>query len=442
MDESDVRAALRLKRKAVDETERVRIHGRITKVVGLVMEGHCLGAAVGEFCDVYTKPGAVAVQCEVVGFLDDRVILLPLGEVRGVAPGSRIVRRSDNAAIAAGRGLLGRVMDGLGNPIDGLGPIAAEVRYPLYGTPQNPLQRRRIDEPCSVGIRSIDGLITIGKGQRIGIFAGSGVGKSVLLGMMGRGAQSTVNVIALVGERGREVKEFIEKDLGPEGLKRSVVVVATADAAPLVRIRAALSAAAIAEYWRDQGADVLFMMDSISRFAAAQREVGLAAGEPPATKGYPPSVFALLPRLMERAGTSGGKGTITAFYTILAEGDDMSDPVADACRAVLDGHITLSRDLAGRGHYPAIDIRASISRVMEDVVTPAHCAQAGRVRAALAAYFRAYDLISIGAYKSGSDLEVDRAIKAMDKINNFLRQGQRESVAFEDSLQGLFGLPV
>lgn len=442
MKAEDVREALSRKCNIVEETERVMVNGKVTRVVGLVMEGYCPGAAVGEFCSVFPKTGAAAIQCEVVGFSDDKVILMPLGDLRGVGPGSRIVRLREHASVAVGKEILGRVIDGLGLPIDGLGPIKSEVRYPLYGVPRNPLERRRIDEPCSVGVRVIDGLITIGKGQRIGIFAGSGVGKSVLLGMMGRGAQAQVNVIALVGERGREVKEFIEKDLGPEGLKRSVLVVATSDAAPLARIKAALTAAAIAEYWRDQGADVLFMMDSISRFAAAQREVGLAAGEPPATKGYPPSVFALLPRLIERAGRTQGTGTITAFYTILTEGDDLSDPVADACRALLDGHITLSRDLGHRGHYPAIDVSCSISRVMGDVVTPDHMNQAGRVRAALAAYAKAYDLISIGAYKSGSDPAVDHAIKAVEKINPFLRQQMRETVAFEDSLQWLFSLPV
>lgn len=442
MTPNDVRSALARKCSVVEETARVRVNGKVTRVVGLVMEGYSPGSAVGEFCSVYTKTNAAAIQCEVVGFSDDKVILMPLGDLRGIGPGSRIVRLSEYASVAVGKELLGRVIDGLGNPIDGLGPIKTRQRYPLYGSPRNPLERRRIDEPCSVGVRVIDGLITIGKGQRIGIFAGSGVGKSVLLGMMGRGAQAQVNVIALVGERGREVKEFIEKDLGPEGLKRSVLVVATSDAAPLARIKAALTAAAIAEFWRDQGADVLFLMDSISRFAAAQREVGLAAGEPPATKGYPPSVFALLPRLVERAGRTQGVGTITAFYTILAEGDDMSDPVADACRALLDGHITLSRDLASRGHYPAIDVQASISRVMGDVVSPAHTEQAQRVRAALAVYAKAYDLISIGAYKSGTDTAVDNALKAVDKINPFLRQQMSETIAYEDSLQWLFSLPV
>ncbi|OGQ51939.1 MAG: EscN/YscN/HrcN family type III secretion system ATPase [Deltaproteobacteria bacterium RIFCSPLOWO2_02_FULL_53_8] len=438
----DVRAALAAKVAVVEQTPRVKVNGKVTKVVGLVMEGYSPGAAVGEFCSVYPKTGGPAIECEVVGFSDDKVVLMPLGDLRGVGPGSAIVRLREHESVVVGKEILGRVIDGLGNPIDGLGPIKSEVRYPLYGLPRNPLERRRIDEPCSVGIRVIDGLITIGKGQKIGIFAGSGVGKSVLLGMMGRGAQAAVNVIALVGERGREVKEFIEKDLGPEGLKRSVLVVATSDAPPLARIKAALTAAAIAEYWRDQGADVLFMMDSISRFAAAQREVGLAAGESPATKGYPPSVFALLPRLIERAGRTEGAGTITAFYTILTEGDDLSDPVADACRALLDGHITLSRELAGRGHYPAVDVLASISRVMGDVVTPGHIERSIRVRAALAAYAKAYDLISIGAYKAGSDPTVDHAIKAIDKINSFLRQQMRETVAFEDSVQCLFSLPI
>ncbi|MBI5563046.1 MAG: FliI/YscN family ATPase [Deltaproteobacteria bacterium] len=440
MGADDARASLIRKRKAVEDTGRARINGRVTRAVGLVMEGCCPGAAMGDACAVHPMTGGAPIPCEVVGFSEERVVLMPLGEVRGVGPGSRIVMTRENSDAAVGRGLLGRVIDGLGRPLDGLGPVKAEAGYPLYGAPRNPLSRRRIEEPCGVGVKAIDALITIGKGQRMGILAGSGVGKSMLLGMMARGTAASVNVIALVGERGREVGEFIEKDLGKEGLKRSVVVAAASDAPALVRIRAALRAAAIAEYFRDQGGDVLFLMDSITRFAAAHREVGLAAGEPPATKGYPPSVFASLPRLMERAGTCEGKGAITGFYTILAEGDDLSDPVADACRAVLDGHITLTRELAGRGHYPAIDVIGSISRVMADVASPAHLEQANRVRAVIAAYYGAYDLISIGAYRQGSDPRVDQAVKSIDRINNFLRQDYKECAAFEDSLQGLFGL--
>jgi len=434
--------ALRRHAKAVEETNPIRVNGRITRVVGLVMEGHGPGSSIGEFCHVYPRDGAEPVQCEVVGFTDDKILLMPLGEVRGIGPGSKIVARRNTAAVGVGPGLLGRTLDGLGNPIDGLGPLDIERHYPLWATPPNPLSRRRIQKPLNVGVKAINGLLTVGKGQRIGIFAGSGVGKSVLLGMMARNTEADVNVIALVGERGREVKEFIEKDLGEEGLKRSILVVATSDQPPLVRMRASLMATAIAEYFRDQGKDVLLMMDSISRFAMAQREIGLAVGEPPATKGYPPSVFAHLPRLLERAGTSQGSGSITGFYTILAEGDDVNDPIADAARAILDGHIVLTRELASQGHYPAIDILSSISRVMTDVVTPEHRAQAMKVKSVIATYRKAYDLISIGAYKHGSDPKVDHAIKVIDKVNAFLRQDIPERTNYENCLQGLFALGV
>ncbi|MDP2688960.1 MAG: flagellar protein export ATPase FliI [Deltaproteobacteria bacterium] len=433
---------LRKQRKIVEDSNPVRINGRITRVVGLVMEGLGPGASVGESCHVYPKDGRVPIQCEVVGFSDDKILLMPLGEVRGIGPGSKIVARRNTASVAVGGALLGRTLDGLGNPIDGLGPVEAECCYPLYSAPPSPLLRRRIERPLNVGVRAINGLLTVGKGQRIGIFAGSGVGKSVLLGMMARNTEADVNVIALVGERGREVKEFIEKDLGEEGLKRSVLIVATSDQPPLIRMRASLMATAVAEYFRDQGKDVLLMMDSITRFAMAQREVGLAVGEPPATKGYPPSVFALLPRLLERAGTSNGEGSITGFYTILAEGDDVNDPIADATRAILDGHIVLSRELASQGHYPAIDILSSISRVMNDVVTPEHVKHALKVKSVLATYRKAYDLISIGAYKEGSDPRVDHAIKVIDRVNGFLRQDIPERVSYDNSLQGLFGLGV
>ncbi len=433
---------LKRHRQTVEALNPVRVNGRITRVVGLVMEGHGPGSSVGEFCHVYPKDGSRPVQCEVVGFTDDKILLMPLGEVKGIGPGSRIVARNSTAAVGVGPALLGRTLDGLGNPIDGLGPVESRCMYPLNTTPPGPLTRKRIEKPLNVGVKAINGLLTVGKGQRVGIFAGSGVGKSVLLGMMARNTEADVNVIALVGERGREVKEFIEKDLGPEGLKRSVLIVATSDQPPLIRMRASLMATAVAEYFRDHGKDVLLMMDSISRFAMAQREVGLAIGEPPATKGYPPSVFALLPRLLERAGTSPGEGSITGFYTILAEGDDVNDPIADATRAILDGHIVLSRDLASHGHYPAIDVLTSVSRVMIDVVTPEHRGYAMKVKSVLATYRKAYDLISIGAYKAGSDPKVDHAIKVIDKINAFLRQDIHEGADYENCLQGLFGLGV
>ncbi len=412
----------------------VRVNGRITRVVGLVMEGIGFGASVGEICRVYPGHGMRNLDCEVVGFSGDRILLMPLGEVFGVGPGSKIVTKRNSARVRVSERLLGRTLDGLGLPIDGLGPVEPDMEYPLYSAPENPLMRRRIDKPLDVGIKVINGLLTVGRGQRIGIFAGSGVGKSVLMGMMARNTAADVNVIALVGERGREVKEFIEKDLGPEGLARSVVVVATSDQPPLIRMRAAFMATAIAEYFRDRGRDVLLMMDSVTRFAMAQREVGLAAGEPPATRGYPPSVFTMLPKLLERVGTSSTEGTITGFYTILVEGDDLNDPIGDTVRSILDGHIALSRALASGGHYPAIDVLESISRVMIDVVPGGHMKAAGKVRALMAAYRKAYDLISIGAYKDGSDPEVDRAVKAIESINKFLRQAMGERVTFDQSL--------
>lgn len=439
---AEIAYTLRRRIKAVETLEPIKTNGRITRVVGLVMEGLGPGSSVGEICNVYPKDSGEPIQCEVVGFSGDKILLMPLGEVRGVGPGSKIVAKKGNAAVMVGHGLLGRTIDGLGSPIDGLGHVEVEKEYPLYRTPPNPIKRRRITRHLNVGIKAINGLLTVGKGQRVGIFAGSGVGKSVLLGMMARNTEADVNVIAMVGERGREVKEFIEKDLGPEGLEKSVLVVATSDQPPLVRMRAALIATAIAEYFRDRGSDVLLMMDSISRFAMAQREVGLAVGEPPATKGYPPSVFAFLPRILERAGTSEGEGTITGFYTILVEGDDVNDPVADAAKATLDGHIVLSRELASHGHYPAIDVLTSVSRVMTDIVTPEHMQFALNLKSVLATYKKAYDIISIGAYKEGSNPDVDHALSVIDRINSYLRQEINENVNYDDSLQGLFGLPV
>ncbi|MFQ5427397.1 MAG: FliI/YscN family ATPase [Thermodesulfobacteriota bacterium] len=425
---------------AVKAMRPVRVNGMVTRVVGLVMEGIGFGASVGEICRVYPRDGMSGLDCEVVGFSGDRILFMPLGEVFGVGPGSKIVTKRTSARVKVSQRLLGRTLDGLGLPIDGLGEVEPDMEYPLYSPPENPLSRRRIEKPLDVGIKAINGLLTVGRGQRIGIFAGSGVGKSVLMGMMARNTSADVNVIALVGERGREVKEFIEKDLGPQGLARSVVVVATSDQPPLIRMRAAFMATAIAEYFRDRGRDVLLMMDSVTRFAMAQREVGLAAGEPPATRGYPPSVFTMLPKLLERVGTSSGSGTITGFYTILVEGDDINDPVGDTTRSILDGHIVLSRAIASGGHYPAIDVLESISRVMIDVVPPEHMDAAGKVRALLASYRKAYDLISIGAYKDGSDPDVDRAILAIGKINKFLRQGIGDHITFDETLAMLLSI--
>ncbi len=434
--------AARMRRhiRDVENLNPLKVTGMVTRVVGLVMEGVGPLTSVGEMCLVFPKDGGEPIESEVVGFNEDKILLMPLGDVRGIGPGSKIIIKKKGVGVKVGENLLGRTIDGLGEPIDGLGPIDFDGEYPLYSQPPNPLARRRIEEPLNVSIKAINGLLTVGKGQRIGIFAGSGVGKSVLLGMMARGTEADVSVIALVGERGREVKEFIEKDLGEEGLKRSVVVVATSDQPPLIRMRAAFLATAVAEYFRDRGRNVLLMMDSVTRFASAQREVGLATGEPPATKGYPPSVFAMLPRLLERAGTSESAGTITAFYTVLAEGDDVNDPIADAVRAILDGHIVLTRELASQGHYPAIDILSSVSRVMMDIVSPEHMRLAREVKSIMATYKKAYDLISIGAYKQGSDPKVDRAIGLIDKINSFLCQNMTEMADYEDSVQMLYGI--
>jgi len=418
----------------------IRANGAVTKVVGLVAEAHGIASRLGSVCDIYPKGDNPAIKAEVSGFRENRVLLIPLEETRGIGPGSQVVARDQKALIGVGEGLLGRVIDGLGNPIDGKGPIRIENEYPIYVKPINPLLRKRISRPLDIGIRAINGLLTIGCGQRIGIFSGSGVGKSVLLGMVARKTTADVKVIALIGERGREVNDFVEKELGEEGLKNSVVVVATSDHLPLIRMRGAFIATAIAEYFRDQGRQVILMMDSATRFAMAQREVGLALGEPPTTKGYTPSVFTLLPKLLERAGTSSGKGSITGLYTVLVEGDDMNEPIADAVRSILDGHITLSREIAVQNHYPAIDMLNSTSRVMDEVATLKHRENANRLKGALATYRKKEDLINIGAYSSGSNPEIDYAIGMIDKINSYLKQGIDEDVNFEDSVQQLESL--
>jgi flagellum-specific ATP synthase len=361
---------------------------------------------------------------------------MPLGDLAGIGPGSLVTGTGRSLRVGVGQGLLGRILDGLGKPIDGGDPPAVEEFYSINGNIPSPLERQRISEPLQIGVRAIDGLLTCGKGQRIGVFAGSGVGKSTLLGMMARNTKADVNVIALVGERGREVREFLERDLGPEGLRRSVVVVATSDQPALVRIKGAMVASTIAEYFRDQGADVLFMMDSVTRFAIAQREVGLAVGEPPATRGYTPSVFAALPKLLERSGP-GLKGTITAFYTVLVEGDDMNEPIADTVRGILDGHIVLSRALAEQQHYPAIDVLASVSRLMTEVATPEHLQLAGRFRSLLAVYKDAEDLINIGAYAHGSNPRIDMAIKLIDGFRRFLQQETYETAQWDEMYEHL-----
>ncbi|CAB1083526.1 Flagellum-specific ATP synthase FliI [Olavius algarvensis Delta 1 endosymbiont] len=418
----------------------IRAVGRVTNVVGLVIEARGPLSCLGTVCDIHTSDKHATIAAEVSGFKDNHVLLMPLEEIHGLAPGCKVVARQQRAVLPVGSGLLGRVIDGLGHPIDGKGPLEPESEYPIYATAMNPLERRRIRQPLDLGIRAINGLLTVGCGQRIGVFAGSGVGKSVLLGMIARKTKADVNVIALIGERGREVNEFIDKELGSEGLSRSVIVVATSDRLPLIRMRGAFIATAIAEFFRDQGRHVNLMMDSVTRFAMAQREIGLALGEPPTTKGYTPSVFTILPKLLERAGTAANEGTITGLYTVLVEGDDSNEPIADAVRSILDGHINLSRDLAMQNHYPAIDVLGSISRVMVDLVDDDHRKKADYLKEVLATYRKAEDLINIGAYVSGSNLKIDYAIAMIDRINSYLRQDINETVFFDDSIALLDGL--
>lgn len=418
----------------------IKIVGSVKRAVGLVVESIGPPVSVGELCEIVGKDNEKGIPAEVVGFRDNYVLSMPLFKVDGVKLGDKVVVRQRQATVPVSSAHLGRIIDGLGNPIDDLGPIVATESYPLYPAGTNPLERKNIEETLGTGIRAIDGLLTCGKGQRIGIFGGSGVGKSTLLGMMARYTSADVNVISLVGERGREVRGFIEKDLGEEGLKRSVVVVSTSDQPPLLRIRAALLATTIAEFFRNQGKDVLLVMDSITRFAMAQREVGLAAGEPPSSKGYTPSVFSLLPRLVERAGNFRSGGSITGFYTVLVEGDDMNDPVADSVRSLLDGHVVLSRDLAWRNHYPCIDVLASVSRLMPDLVAPSILENAGRIRDWLSTYHKAEDMINIGAYVKGSNPKIDIALKKIDAVNSFLTQRSEERVTVEAALAAVENL--
>ncbi|ACX53119.1 flagellar protein export ATPase FliI [Ammonifex degensii KC4] len=408
--------------------------GVVSKVVGLTLEVKGIKPFVGEVCLVELSPGKYVVA-EAAGFREDVVLLMPFGELTGIRPGCRVYPRRRPFTVRVGEHLLGRVLNGLGEPIDGK-PLPSGIPLPVNNRPPSPLARRRIEEVFVTGVRAIDAFITCGRGQRIGIFAGSGVGKSTLLGMIARFGNADVNVIALVGERGREVLEFIEKDLGEEGLAKSVVVVATSDEPALLRLRAAFVATTIAEYFRDTGRHVLLLMDSLTRFALAQREVGLAVGEPPTTRGYTPSVFALLPRLLERAGNAA-KGSITGFYTVLVEGDDLNEPITDAARSILDGHIVLSRQLAQANHYPAIDVLASVSRLMSAVVTPEHREAADLLRSLLAAYRQNEDLINIGAYVSGSNPTVDRAIALYPELVAFLRQKPEEYTSFPECVARL-----
>jgi len=410
--------------------------GKIRRVIGLIIESQGPNVTLGEICLIKSQFNSEPVQAEVVGFKDNKVLLMPLGEMEGIGPGCRVEATGKSLKVKVGEELLGHVLDGLGHPLTDLNLDELTTEYSVHNTPPDPLTRQRITTPLPVGIRSIDGLLTCGRGQRLGIFAGSGVGKSTLLGMIARNTEADINVIGLIGERGREVREFIEKDLGEEGLARSVVVVATSDQPALVRLKGALVATAIAEYFRDQGKDVMLMMDSVTRFAMAQREVGLAVGEPPATRGYTPSVFATLPKLLERAGTNE-VGTITGLYTVLVEGDDMNEPIADAVRGILDGHIALSRDLASQNHYPAIDVLESVSRVMNDIITKEHQEAAKQLKETLATYEESKDLVSIGAYEEGTNPKLDYALTKLDEINNFLRQGIDEDTGYQNGIEEL-----
>ncbi|SFE16463.1 type III secretion system ATPase, FliI/YscN [Paenibacillus algorifonticola] len=414
----------------------IRVNGKVTQVIGLTVESEGPDASIGDVCYIYPNKAAKPIKAEVVGFRNNKVILMPLGDLHSISSGCDVVGTGKPLSVQVGSELLGKVLDGLGQPLDGSFLPSRMQHYSTHNEPSNPLMRPRVLEPLGIGVRAIDGLLTVGRGQRVGIFAGSGVGKSTLLGMIARNTSADVNVIALIGERGREVLEFIEKDLGPEGLARSVVIVATSDQPALIRMKGALIATSIAEYFRDRGLNVMLMMDSVTRYAMALREVGLAIGEPPATRGYTPSVFANLPKLLERAGT-GPKGSITAFYTVLVDGDDMNEPIADAVRGILDGHIVLSRHLAHKGHFPAIDVLQSVSRVMKEIITEEQQDAANQLKRLLAIYKDSEDLINIGAYQRGSNEEIDLAMQYIDSIHQFTRQKTNEKVTLEEAQERL-----
>lgn len=413
------------------------VEGRLTRMVGMTLEAVGCNVNIGERCQIETNSG-VLEDAEVVGFSDDKIYLMPIGSIHGLGPGARVIPTGRAPEIPVGNSLLGRVLNGQGQPIDNKGPIHCTQTRPLVAETINPLKRKPVQEPLDVGVRSINSVLTVGRGQRMGLMAGSGVGKSVLLGMMTRFTEAEIIVVGLIGERGREVKEFIEQILGEEGLKRAVVVAVPADNSPLMRIQGAMAATTIAEYFRDQGKDVLLLMDSLTRFCQAQREVALAIGEPPATKGYPPSVFARMPQLVERAGNGdAGGGSITAFYTVLAEGDDQQDPIVDAARAILDGHVVLSRDLADSGHYPAIDIEGSVSRVLNQITEESHQEAISQLKYLYSSYQKNKDLITVGAYQKGSDPIIDEAIECMPAIRSFLCQNINEKVKMDESVNEL-----
>ena len=418
----------------IDSMSPIIVEGQVTKVVGNVIEGNGPAMPVGGICQILSRNFKEPINAEVIGFRDQNILLMPLEKSDGVEPGSSITALSFAASIDVGFDMLGRVLDGLGNPLDDGPPIKIDTTIPLYSHPINPLCRNRIIEPLTVGVKSIDCLNTLAKGQRTAIMAGSGVGKSKLLGMMSKYTKADVNVIGLIGERGREVKEFIERDLGEEGLKRSVVIAATSDTSPLIRMRGAYLTAAVAEFFREQNKDVLLMMDSVTRFAMAVREIGLSAGEPPTSKAYPPSTFSHLPRLLERAGTSTCDGSITGIYTVLVEGDDMNEPIADAVRSIVDGHIVLDRSLASKGHYPAVNVLSSISRLMNDVVTKEHLDLSYKFRRILADYSKIEDLVNLGAYERGNNRNTDIALEMIESLNSFLKQDMLEGSTMEAAL--------
>ncbi|MBI2266780.1 MAG: flagellar protein export ATPase FliI [Armatimonadetes bacterium] len=420
--------------KVLGAANLVKVHGKVTQIIGLIIESEGPGGNVGDLSFIYSKESPRPVRAEVVGFKNNKVLLMPLGEMTGIGPGCEVRTSGKPLAVKVGPALLGRVLDGLGNPMDGKGPLETTDEFPVQNSPPNPITRPRITEALTTGVRVIDSMLTLGKGQRIGIFAGSGVGKSTTLSMIARNTSADINVIGLIGERGRELRDFIERDLGEEGLRRSVVVCATSDKPALIRIKGAYVATAMAEYFREQGKDVILMMDSVTRFAMAQREVGLAIGEPPATKGYTPSVFALLPKLLERSGTSD-KGSITGIYTVLVEGDDMNEPIADQVRSILDGHIVLSRAIAHQNQYPSVDVLQSVSRLFTEVNTEEHQQMAAKVRKILDTYRKKEDLINIGAYVDGSDPDVDHAKRMIKDTRVFLGQGIFEPAPFDDSLE-------
>ncbi len=421
------------KYNALTEKSYIKHLGRVTRVVGLTIESLGPKVSMGGLCRIHSNTDDSSVLAEVVGFKENRILLMPLGDLEGIGLGSTVEAMGQALTVPVGDRLLGRVLDGLGRPIDDLGVLYTQSEYPVHREPPDPLKRKRIKDVLSIGVKTVDGLLTIGKGQRVGIFAGSGVGKSTLLGMIARNTSADINVIALIGERGREVREFIERDLGEEGLKKSVVVVATSDKPALIRQKAASTATAIAEYFRDQGKDVLLMMDSLTRFSMAQREIGLAIGEPPVSRGYTPSVFAIMPKLLERAGNSE-HGSITGLYTVLVDGDDMNEPITDTARGILDGHIVLSRKMAYKNHYPAIDILQSVSRVMTEVADPEHKEMANSMRSIVATYRDVEDLINIGAYAKGSNENIDYAISKIELVNDFLKQQTEDKYTFDQML--------